>query len=108
VNGMAFRFSGISIKVSVIVSFVVKNQKLRRKTEETMRQSIQIPNNVTPTIFNLPCIFSVHKQADGTPCYLLYDWDEQGQYVEAHPGQWLTCGDDGRWRVTDDKDNIHA
>ena len=50
----------------------------------------------------LDCVYSCHKEADGTLCYLLYDWDEQGQYVKAHEGQWLCEGYDGKWTVTDE------
>lgn len=62
-----------------------------------MAQAIKIPKAVTPTVFNLPCVFSVHKEND-TICYLLYDWDINGQYVKAYPGQWLVevCG---KWMV---------
>ena len=50
--------------------------------------AIQIVNNVT-NIMKLPCVFSCHKMADGELEYLLYDWDEQGQYVRAHKGDWI-------------------
>ena len=45
---------------------------------------------------------------DGTLCYLLYDWDEQGQYVKAHEGQWLCEGYDGKWTVTDEPPTLSA
>lgn len=50
-------------------------------------------------IMALPCVFSCHKQADGSYCYLLYAWDELGQYVEAHEGDWICVDADGRWTV---------
>lgn len=90
------------------------------------RQAILVPNGVMPTIFQLPCIFSCHKEpikrgqsgdrtgsaerevsrpqgkeADESIVYLLYDWDEQGNYVELRPGQWLCQDYDGRWEVKD-------
>ena len=62
-------------------------------------QSIFIPNRVSQTIFDLPCIFSCHKESDGRICYLLYDWDSQGQYIKVHPGQWLCEYSDHSWNV---------
>ena len=49
----------------------------------------------------LDCVYSCHKEADGTLCYLLYDWDEKGQYVKAHEGQWLCEDYDGKWTARD-------
>lgn len=74
------------------------------------RQAILIPEGVTPTVFALPCIYSCHKEPvereqgkDGEDriVYLLYDWDEQGRYVELRPGQWLCEDYDGKWEVKD-------
>jgi hypothetical protein len=65
------------------------------------RRAILIPDRVMPTIFQLECICSCHKDADGRVVYLLYDWDEQGQNVELRPGQWLCQDYDGRWEVKD-------
>lgn len=67
---------------------------------EKVKQSIHIGRNVTD-IMRLDCVYSCHKEADGTLCYLLYDWDDQGQYVKAHEGQWLCEGYDGKWTVRD-------
>lgn len=67
--------------------------------EKTYIKAIQISRRVTDTIFNLPCIYSVHKEADGRLCFLLYDWDEQGNYKQAHPGDWLCLDNQGRWNV---------
>ena len=72
-------------------------------TTKRYRQVILIPKKVTPTIFSLPCVFSVHKEADGI-CYLLYDWDEQGNYIELRPGQYLCEDYDGKWEVKNEKD----
>ena len=71
--------------------------------EETKRykKAILIPDGVTPTIFALPCIYSCHKGVDGGIVYLLYDWDEQGNYIELRPGQWLCECYDGKWEVND-------
>jgi len=67
--------------------------------EKRYKQAILVPEHITPTIFALPCVFSCHKEADGRIVYLLYDWDEQGQYVELRPGQWLCEDYDGQWHV---------
>ena len=96
--------------------------------EETKRykKAILIPEGVTPTIFALPCIYSCHKEpikreqsgagtgsaerevsrpqgkgVDGGIVYLLYDWDEQGNYIGLRPGQWLCECYDGKWEVKD-------
>lgn len=67
--------------------------------DKTYIYGIRVDRRVTQTIFDLPCIYSVHKEADDTPCYLLYDWDEQGNYKQAHPGDWLCLDEHGRWDV---------
>lgn len=61
-------------------------------------QRIQIGRHVTD-IMRLPCVFSCHKEEGGRLCYLLYDWDEQGRYIEAREGEWLVQTEDGRWHV---------
>ena len=67
------------------------------------KQTIRISANVTD-IMQLPCVFSCHKESDGRLCYLLYDWDDHGRYVEAHPGEWLCEDLNGKWHVFPDKD----
>ena len=62
------------------------------------RQKIRIGRNVT-NIMKLPCVFSCHKEGDDRLCYLLYDWDEFGNYIEARMGDWLCEDHDGRWHV---------
>ena len=62
------------------------------------RKKIKIGKNVTD-IMRLPCIFSCHKELDGRLCYLLYDWDEYGNYVEARTGDLLLESADGKWSV---------
>ena len=71
--------------------------------EETKRYkvSIQVPERIMQTIFTLECIYSCHKDKDGRIVYLLYDWDNEGRYVELRPGQWLCQDYDGRWEVKD-------
>ena len=66
-----------------------------------VKQAIRVGRHVTD-LMRLDCVYSCHKEADGTLCYLLYDWDEQGQYVKAREGQWLCEGYDGHWTVTDE------
>lgn len=58
-------------------------------------KAIQIGNNVTD-IMKLPCVFSCHKMSNGELEYLLYDWDENGQYIKAHKGDWIV-EDDGKY-----------
>ena len=69
--------------------------------QERYRQVIVVPEYVTRTVFDLPCIYSCHKEADDSIVYLLRDWDELGHYVEARPGQSLCECYDGRWEVKD-------
>lgn len=65
-----------------------------------MKQAIQVPQQVTNTIFNLPCIFSVHKEID-TICYLVYGYDNVAgtYYIKAYPTDWLVEDDNGEWKV---------
>lgn len=62
------------------------------------RQAIKIGRNIT-SIFNLPCIFSCHKGADMKPVFLLNDWDDNGNYIEARIGDWLCEDHEGKWSV---------
>lgn len=62
------------------------------------KQCIQISYNVT-NIMKLPCIYSCHKEGnDDHLVFLMYDWDEYGQYIKAQIGDWLCEGYDGLWR----------
>jgi hypothetical protein len=65
---------------------------------DTFKQRIQIGRNVTD-IMRLPCVYSCHKEADGKLCYLLHDWDAEGNYVKAYEGDWLNEDEQGRWSV---------
>ena len=67
------------------------------------KQAIQIGSNVTD-MMKLPCVYSCHKEADGGLCFLLYDWNEYGRYVEARQGDWLCEDYDGRWHLLNDKE----
>lgn len=62
------------------------------------KQEIRVGRNVT-AIMELPCVFSCHKEADGNLVYLLYDWDNDGNYIEARRGDWLCEDTEGRWSV---------
>lgn len=64
--------------------------------------AIQISNNVT-NIMKLPCVFSCHKMANNELEYLLYDWDDKGQYVRAHKGDWIVESN-GKYCVLTDKE----
>lgn len=70
---------------------------------ERTKQAIRIGDNVTD-IMRLPCVYSCHKEDDETLCYLLYDWDDAGNYIKAYKGDWLCEGYDGRWhRLTNEE-----
>ena len=61
-------------------------------------QMIQIGRNVTD-IMRLDCVYSCHKEGDSRLCYLLYDWDKDGNYIAAHEGDTLCQSADGKWHV---------
>ena len=67
------------------------------------KQRIQIGNNVTD-MMKLPCVFSCHKDRDDELVYLLYDWDANGNYLEARKGDWLCEDYDGRWHLLTDEE----
>ena len=65
-----------------------------------MRQEIIVPDKVTTTYFDLPCINSVHKFADGTPRFLLHPSETINRdWQHADPGDTLIEEDNGKWRV---------
>ena len=66
-----------------------------------MKQSIIVPQRLSPTVFNLPCVDSAMKSGiDGT-YYHLISWYMADDYqpLFAHPGDTLIEEDDGKWRV---------
>ena len=69
-----------------------------------VKQTIHVGRNVTD-IMRLPCVFSCHKQADGTLYYRLL-CSLRSRYVTAHEGQWLCEDYDGHWTVTDEPPRI--
>ena len=66
--------------------------------KDDFRQAIRIGRNIT-VIFNLPCVFSCHKDDEGNPVFLLNDWDDNGNYIEARIGDWLCEDHEGKWVV---------
>ena len=74
-----------------------------KKSVFEYKTAIQIGSNVT-NIMKLPCIFSCHKEADGMLCYLLYDWDDDGNYIQAREGDWLCEDNQGKWCVIKKED----
>ena len=71
---------------------------------ERYRTIIHIDGNSIDDVFRLPCVFSCHKEPDGTLCYLLYDWDSNGNYIQARTGDLLCEDYEGRWTVEHKKD----
>ena len=66
-----------------------------------MKQSITVPNQVTSTFFNLPCVSSAHKRQDGSAYYILHpDLTANGDWCYANPGDILIEEDSGKWSVT--------
>ena len=65
-----------------------------------MKQSIIVPNQVTTTFFNLPCIDSAHKVPSGSVTYLLSPCHMVGgDLIHACTGDILIEEDNGKWRV---------
>ena len=64
-----------------------------------MKQTIKVTENAT-YMMKLPCVYSCHKE-NGELVYLLYDWDEDGNYIKAHIGDWLGEDDEGKWHILD-------
>lgn len=68
-----------------------------------MRQRIIIPNKVTSTLFDLPCVGGVNKSGmtDKHPVYhlLTYMMADDDQPLFAVPGDTLIEEDGGKWRV---------
>lgn len=67
------------------------------------KQAIKIGTHIDD-IMRLPCVFSCHKEKNGELCYLLYDWDDSGNYIKAYKGDWLCEGYDGRWHRLTNKE----
>ena len=65
-----------------------------------MKQSIIVPNQVTATFFNLPCVSSAHKRQDGTYYLLLHAaTTTTGLWEQAECGDTLVEEDNGEWKV---------
>ena len=69
-----------------------------------MKQSIIIPNKVTSTLFDLPCILSIHKRdVEGMkPFYCILNPScavDRHDWQFASPGDTLIEEDNGKWRV---------
>ena len=65
-----------------------------------MKQEITVPNQVTTTFFNLPCIDSAHKEPSGSVTYLLSPRHTVGgDWRYANPGDTLVEEDTGKWSV---------
>ena len=65
-----------------------------------MKQSIIVPNKLTATFFNLPCVSSAHKESDGSAYYFLHpDFTTTGDWCYANQGDTLIEEDNGKWRV---------
>lgn len=61
------------------------------------KQAIKVTDHATD-ILKLDCVYSCHKEGnDFHFVYLLYDWDEYGQYIKAEIGDWLCEDNKGKW-----------
>lgn len=65
-----------------------------------MKQSIIVPNQVTTSFFNLPCIEGAYEDNYGIVRYLIRPkYTYNGDYLTAYPGDTLIEEDNGKWRV---------
>lgn len=63
------------------------------------KQAIRVTNDAT-YILRLDCVYSCHKEGkDKHLVYLLYDWNDYGEYTKAHIGDWLCQDNQGKWKV---------
>ena len=68
-----------------------------------VNQAIKVPDKLTTTFFDLPCVKSANKY-EGTVCYVISSHAQTRQIAE--PGMWLLnfkgCGYDF-WEVVSDE-----
>jgi hypothetical protein len=65
-----------------------------------VNQAIKVPERLTPTFFDLPCVKSAIKY-EGTVCYVISCEAQTRQIAE--PGMWLLEQRDGHWKVVSDE-----
>lgn len=65
-----------------------------------MKLFIIVPQKVTSTFFNLPCIEGAYKDEDDVVRYLIRPkYTYNGDYLTAYPGDTLIEEDNGKWRL---------
>lgn len=61
------------------------------------KQAIRVTDDAT-YILRLDCVYSCHKEGkDKHLVYLLYDWNDYGEYTKVHIGDWLCQDNQGKW-----------
>lgn len=69
-----------------------------------MKQSIIVPNQVTTSFFNLPCIEGAYKNQYDVVRYLIRpEYTYNGDYLTAYPGDSLVEYNNGKWNVISKK-----
>ena len=65
-----------------------------------VNQAIKVPERLSPTFFDLPCVKSAIKY-EGTEYYVISCEAQTRQIAE--PGMWLLELHDGQWKVVSDE-----
>lgn len=71
----------------------------------SFRKAIQVGRNVTD-ILKLSCVMGCHKDDNDELVYILFDWDESGNYKEARMGDWLCEDHKSVWRVLSNEEFV--
>ena len=71
----------------------------------SFRKTIQVGRNVTD-ILKLSCVMGCHKDDNDELVYILFDWDESGNYKEARVGDWLCEDHKGVWHVLSNEEFV--
>lgn len=68
-------------------------------------KAIQVGRNATD-ILKLSCVMGCHKDDNDALVYILFDWDESGNYKEARMGDWLCEDHKGVWHVLSNEEFV--
>lgn len=71
----------------------------------SFRKAIQVGRNATD-ILKLSCVMGCHKDDNDELVYILFDWDESGNYKEARMGDWLCEDHKSVWRVLSNEEFV--
>lgn len=75
------------------------------------KQIIELPDKVSNTIFNLPCVLAVEKSIDNTPIYRFRETLRSLRGVVAHslrPGDFIGQDQNDKWYWLTKRDYLEA